>query len=66
MENTHRHPDRLLRLKQVAESIGISLRTLNRLISSGVFRPVKVLRSTAIPESEVCEFIERLKRERRG
>jgi excisionase family DNA binding protein len=58
-------PETLLPLREVARRIGVSIRQVYRLIAEGVLRTVPVgRRSTRIPESEVVEYIEKLKRQR--
>ena len=57
--------DRLMRIDDVAEVLGISRRTVWRLIAQAELpAPVKVLGSSRIAESELGQYIERLKRER--
>ncbi|QNN23794.1 excisionase family DNA-binding protein [Planctomycetales bacterium ZRK34] len=61
----NRPTERLMRLSQVAEMLGVCRRTVERMIASGVLpQPVKVGRSSCLPDSEVQEYIERIKLER--
>lgn len=56
----------LLRVRQVADRLGVSVRTVRRLIARGELpQPVKVGRSSCIPADEVVAYVERLKGERR-
>lgn len=58
--------DRLVKLRDVADMIGVGLRTVYRLIAAGELpEPVKVGHRSCIPESELRDYIERVKRERR-
>jgi excisionase family DNA binding protein len=55
----------LLTLPCAAQSLSISKRTLERLISSGVFPPpVKIGRSSRVPRSDLVRYLEQLCRER--
>ena len=57
--------ERLVDLPTVAERLGISTRQVYRFIARGELRPpVKVGRSSRLPESEVAAFLERLLQER--
>lgn len=59
--------DKLLRLDAVGALLGISRREVYRLISRGHLPyPVKIGRSSKLPESEVSAYIEKLKQARRG
>lgn len=58
--------DRILRVKSVAEKMGCSVRTVWRRVADGLLpQPVKDVGCTGWPESEVSEYVEKLKRERR-
>jgi len=56
----------LVKLKDAAARLGISIRTLYRMIEEGLLpRPVLVTgKSRALCESDLDAFIERLKRDR--
>lgn len=59
--------DRLLNLRQVADMLGhVSVKTVRRLIAGGKLRAVKFSRTPMLPLSEVSDFIETLKTQRRG
>lgn len=52
----------LLTLREVAELLAVSLRTVHRLISSGALPvPVKVGRSSRMPREDVQQYIDGLK-----
>ena len=54
--------DRLLDLEAVRELLSVSRREVYRLISRGDLpAPVKIGRSSKLPESEVAAYIEKLK-----
>lgn len=56
--------DRLMRLQEVARLIGVSVRTVYRLISDGDLpQPCKVRGCSCIPESAVVRFSERTKQQ---
>jgi predicted DNA-binding transcriptional regulator AlpA len=57
----------LLTLSDVGEILGgFSERTIRRMIDRGELpKPIKILRRSLLPASDVCTFIERLKRETR-
>lgn len=57
----------LLTLSEVGEILGgFSERTIRRMIDRGELpKPIKILRRSLLPASDVCTFIERLKRETR-
>jgi excisionase family DNA binding protein len=56
----------LLTVKQVAMMLGVSSRTIHRLVASGDLPgPVKVGSASRFPCSEIEEYLERLKAERR-
>lgn len=48
---------RLLSVKEVAEILGVSSRTVWSMISCGLLRRVKVGRMTRVRRSEVREFV---------
>lgn len=57
--------DRLLSLVDAAAHLGVSLRTLYRLIAGGELpQPVKVGSASRMPESDLVRYIESLKRRR--
>lgn len=57
----------LMRLHRVAEQLGVSQRTVRRLISRGELpRVVKVGRSSCLPSDEVLAYIDRQKGGRRS
>jgi len=57
--------ERLLTLREAKLLIGVSVRTIYRLIHVGDLPPpVKIGRAARIPESEVIAYIETLKRKR--
>ena len=59
--------ERLLRMKKVAELLGISKRGVSRLIARGDMpQPVNVIASTRMPESEVEAYVDRLMGNRKG
>lgn len=53
------HNLKLLPIIEVAEMLGVSKRTVDRMIAAGEFQIVKVLRSTRIPLSEIKAYIKR-------
>jgi excisionase family DNA binding protein len=57
--------ERLLKLKEAADRLSVSVRTLWRRIAAGHLpQPVKVGDCSRMPESDVNAYIERLKKER--
>ncbi len=57
--------DRLVPLREAAEVLGVSKRTLHRLVARGELAPfVHVGASSRVAASELAAFIERAKRER--
>jgi excisionase family DNA binding protein len=57
--------ERLLKKSDAAKRLAFSVRTLDRLISMGEFpAPVKINRSSRILESDVEEYMARLKSKR--
>jgi len=55
----------LLTLKQTAQRLAISKRTLERLISGGQFpAPLKIGRSSRVTVDDVDEFLQRLRVQR--
>ena len=50
---------KLLPIKQVAEMLGVSKRTVDRMIAAGQLAIVKVNRSTRITQAEIENYIER-------
>jgi excisionase family DNA binding protein len=55
--------DRLLTIEQVAERLAVARRTVFRLIERGELRVVRIGRATRIAESDLSEYIERLRNE---
>jgi excisionase family DNA binding protein len=54
--------DRMMKLKEVAQVLGICVRGVYRLIAEGLLpRSVKVLGSSRMPESAVVAYINKLK-----
>lgn len=51
----------MLTKKQVCEATAMSLSSVNRLITRGKLRPVKIGRAVRIPGDEVQAFIQSLK-----
>ena len=59
--------DRLLRVREVADTLAISVRAYYRLVADGQLpAPVKIGRATRIPQSDLTRYIENLKNERTG
>ena len=57
--------ERLLDLKEVGERLGVSVRTVWRMIAAGELpRPVRVRRAPRLLLSEIGAYIERIKRQR--
>ena len=57
--------EQLIGLREFAELLGVTPRTVYRLIQGGHFpKPVKVGHSVRFPVSDVQAYIERLKQER--
>lgn len=58
---------KLLTLSEVGEILGgFSEKTIRRMIDRGELpKPIKLLRRSLLPCSDVCAFIERLKRDNR-
>lgn len=58
--------ERLLGVEKVSEVLGVCKRGVYRLVHRGDLRqPVKVGKCSRWPESEIIEYQERIKRERR-
>lgn len=53
--------DRFLPVKQVAVQLGVSLRSVWRLLADGALHAVHVRRRVLVAESEVRAYMERLK-----
>ena len=54
--------DRLLRIKEAADILAISVRALYRLVADGQLpAPVKIGRATRIPRSDIERYINELK-----
>ena len=51
----------MLTKKQVCEATAMSLSSVNRLITGGKLRPVKIGRAVRIPRDEVQAFFQSLK-----
>ena len=59
--------ERLLKLDEVGQILGVCRRSVERLIASGDLPvPVKIRRGSRLPASEVVAYIERVKKERDG
>jgi len=59
--------ERLLTLEKVAETLGVNKRTVYRLIAKKELpQPLKVGHSVRLSVSDVTEYFERLKLQRRG
>jgi len=57
--------ERMLKLDEVAQALGICKRGVYRLIKQRALpQPVKVGSSARMPESDVAAYLERIKRER--
>ena len=55
----------LFTLPQAAQKLAISKRTLERLISGGVFpRPVKIGRASRVMTADISAYLEQLRRQR--
>lgn len=52
----------VLTLDQAAERLQVSRRTVNRLVSEGRLRPVRIGRSPRITERELAAFVASLER----
>ena len=67
-DNTPQEPverDRLLTIKETAQTLGISVRALYRLIASGELpAPLKIGKASRMSMTEIHAYIERLKAER--
>lgn len=60
-------PERLIALGKVAEILGVNKRTVYRLIAKRELpQPLKVGHSVRLSVSDVTEYFERLKLQRRG
>ncbi len=67
MTNHTQRQERLLTIREVASRLGASTRHVYRLIASGELpRPVKVGKASRIPESELNDYIKRIKGSRNG
>jgi excisionase family DNA binding protein len=51
--------DRLLRKEDVVNRLSLSLRTVDRLVSSGKLEKVKVMRAARFRESDVQALVEK-------
>jgi len=59
--------ERLLRVKEAADTLAISVRAFYRLVADGQLpAPVKIGRATRIPLSDLTSYIGNLKKERTG
>ena len=55
----------LLTLGEVALSLSVSKRTLERLIAGGAFPPpLKIGRSSRVPREDISSYLEQLRRQR--
>ena len=65
MSNEKKLSDRFIGLRELAETLDVTTRTLYRMIQSGLIpKPVKVGHSVRFPVSDVESYIERLKQSR--
>ncbi len=59
--------DRLLRVKEAADTLAISVRALYRLVANGQLpAPLKIGKSTRFPVSDIEHYIDALKNGRTG
>lgn len=59
--------DRLLRVKEAADTLAISVRALYRLVANGQMpAPLKIGKSTRFPVSDIEHYIDALKNGRTG
>jgi len=58
--------DRRLRVKEVAERLGVSHRTVWTLISSGELPAVRIGHTTGVLEGDIAEYIKRCRSMRLG
>lgn len=66
-ERNETMPERLIGLDKVAETLGVNKRTVYRLIAKRELpQPFKVGHSVRLSVSDVEEYFERLKLQRRG
>ena len=66
-EQNETMPERLIGLAKVAEILGVNKRTVYRLIAKRELpQPLKVGHSVRLSVSDVTEYFERLKLQRRG
>lgn len=57
--------ERLLTVKEVGDVIGVSVRTVYRMIADGqLLPPVKVRGCSRIPSAELVSYLKRLKKDR--
>lgn len=65
MSNENKLSDRFIGLRELAETLDVTTRTVYRMIQSGLIpKPVKVGHSVRFPVSDVESYIERLKQSR--
>lgn len=53
--------DHLLRIEQVARNLGVSTRTVRRLIDQGRLQAVRIGRSVRIETEDMCRFVSEAK-----
>jgi excisionase family DNA binding protein len=65
MSNEKKLSERFIGLREFAETLDVTTRTVYRMIQNGLIpRPVKVGHSVRFPVSDVESYIERLKQSR--
>jgi len=65
MSNEKKLSERFIGLRELAETLDVTTRTVYRLMKSGLIpKPVKVGHSVRFPVSDVETYIERLKQSR--
>ena len=65
MNSEKKLSDRFIGLRELAETLDVTTRTVYRMIQSGLIpKPVKVGHSVRFPVSDVESYIERLKQSR--
>lgn len=62
LEQPEVSPTKLLRLKEAAKILGISVRTLYRIIADGHLTRVHVRGCSCIPSSQLNAYLQRLER----
>jgi excisionase family DNA binding protein len=62
IEDRIRSRDRMMKIPEVADRLGISERSVHNLIAGGKLRPIKVLGSTRFERAAIEDFIRALAR----